>query len=121
RVRVDARGSVSVIPRDLRRGEAPGLALRTVAIGRTDHARLPSSPDGIEVASDGSLAIVRGAVVERLEGGEQGLEQSWELARRPEGSGDLLVRVAAAGLRFARKTERGLHFVDLQSSSGVRY
>lgn len=73
------------------------------------------------VRTDGSLQIDRGAVVERLANGEEGVEQSFEIAARPAGTGDLVVRLAVSGQAFSEATSRGLHFTDPESGLGVRY
>jgi hypothetical protein len=67
----------------------------------------------------GQLEITSGAVVEQLRNAAEGVEQSWQFARRPEGGGDLEVRVALAAGRFAGETEGGLHFTS--GELGVRY
>lgn len=73
------------------------------------------------VRDDATLAISRGAVVEHLENQEEGVEQSFEFAARPNGTGDLEVKMAVTGETFVGETENGLHFVDPISGAGVRY
>ncbi len=80
--------------------------------------------DGLASASvdkDGSLAMSRGAVTEQLRNSDEGVEQSWRFPRRPDGSGDLTVRVRVSGQRFVGRTAHGLHFEDPATGIGVRY
>ncbi|WP_284721215.1 hypothetical protein [Polyangium sorediatum] len=67
------------------------------------------------------VAITHGDVVEHLENTEQGVEQSFSFATKPEGRGDLEVRIAVSGETFAKETKTGLHFVDPATGLGVRY
>ncbi|MDC0745680.1 hypothetical protein [Polyangium mundeleinium] len=67
------------------------------------------------------VAITHGDVVEHLENTEQGVEQSFSFAKKPEGRGDLEVRIAVSGEIFTKETETGLHFVDPATGLGVRY
>jgi hypothetical protein len=71
--------------------------------------------------ADGSVLIPRGAILERLESTERGLEQTWTFPARPEGQGPLTVRVAMAGLSEVGATAGGLHFRDDASGIGIRY
>ena len=73
------------------------------------------------VANDGALVISRGSVQERLVNSGTGVEQSWALARRPDGTGDLVVKVKVSGLKYAGSTAGGLHFTDDASGLGLRY
>lgn len=73
------------------------------------------------VREDATLAITRGNVAEHLENNEEGVEQSFEFATRPEGSGDLEINIAVSGQSFVGATEGGLHFIDPVSAIGVRY
>lgn len=95
------------------------LDVRTVAVSRGGSSLM----QGLAVAAreDGALALSRGQVVEVFHNGDDGLEQRWELAARPEGQGDLEVRVALGGLEYAGQTETGHHFVDPTTRLGVRY
>jgi hypothetical protein len=95
------------------------LRVRTASIS---HGGRPLG-EGLSVAvrKDGALALARGAVVEVLRNADEGLEQRWELESRPEGAGDLEVRVILSGLEYAGETEQGHHFVDPATRLGVRY
>jgi hypothetical protein len=73
------------------------------------------------IREDQSVAILRGAVVEHVENTEQGVEQSFEFASRPAGSGDLDVKITVTGESFVGATEQGLHFADPATGVGVRY
>ena len=70
---------------------------------------------------DGSMAMSRGPVTERLVNSDRGVEQSWALAKRPAGAGDLVVRVKVTGMTYRGVTAGGLHFVDASSGLGLRY
>ncbi len=73
------------------------------------------------VEESGALRISRGAVVEHLRNGADGVEQSWHFARRPAGTDALEVRVPVEGGRFLGETDGGLHFADGTTGPGVRY
>lgn len=74
-----------------------------------------------EIADDGHLRIVRGAVVETYRNRDDGVEQSWEVASVPPGMGDLLVSVKPSGLAYVGTTDAGLHFADRSTGLGFRY
>lgn len=129
-VRVGADGTVRFSPRAWREAHASAtpaptavqgapLEVRTVSISRGERP-LAQAPR-VSVREDGALAVQRGPVVEVLRNGDGGLEQRWELATRPEGTGDLDVRVELAGLEYMGKTSQGHHYVDPQTRLGVRY
>jgi hypothetical protein len=83
--------------------------------------KIETTASAAKVRDDQSLSIVRGSVVEHLENTEDGVEQSFEFATRPAGSGDLDVKIAVTGESFVGETEHGLHFVDPATGIGVRY
>ncbi|NOJ92074.1 HYR domain-containing protein [Corallococcus coralloides] len=123
-VRVDAGGTVQVSPRHVTEGqEAPvtgsPLRVRTASISRDGRSLAKAARTSVR--DDGALALERGPVVEVLQNGDAGLEQRWELAARPEGSGDLEVRVELTGMEYVSETAQGHHFVDRQTGLGVRY
>ncbi|MFP2924285.1 HYR domain-containing protein [Pyxidicoccus sp. 3LG] len=95
------------------------LKVRTTAISRGGQSLLRAAR--ASVREDGELALARGPVVEVLRNGDEGLEQLWELASKPEGTGDLEVRVELAGLEYVGETRGGHHYVDRESGLGVRY
>jgi hypothetical protein len=109
--------------------EGAPLALRTVAIVRSGSAGKPVFLGGNtggsiarpRVNDTGALAIARGEAVERIENRDEGVEQSWDFNEAPRGSGDLVVRVRASGLRYSGLTEGGLHFRDPRTGLGFRY
>jgi hypothetical protein len=94
------------------------LRLQTSSLARG--GRLLPSPGGAGVSEDGSLAMARGPVVERLRNAEEGVQQSWMFARRPSGTGSLTVRQQVEGLPFVGETALGVHFADPRGL-GVRY
>ena len=128
-VRVDEDGTVRFSPRhwpDEARGEARTARMGEPLRVRTTSVSRGGQPLSAEVArgavrEDGALALRRGPVVEVLHNGEEGLEQRWELASKPSGSGALEVRVELSGLEYVGPTEQGHHFVDRRSGLGVRY
>ncbi|NMO18764.1 HYR domain-containing protein [Pyxidicoccus fallax] len=95
------------------------LEVRTVSLSLG--GRPLARPVRTSVREDGALALDRGPVVEVLSNGDQGLEQRWELASRPEGSGDLEVRVELSGLEYVSSSEQGHHYRDRKSGLGVSY
>jgi len=97
----------------------PAFELETVSVARGFGRPVPFVKP--ELNPDGSLLLRRGDVVERLRNGEQGLEQSWELARKPAGKDDWVVRVRVNGLRYVGTSVHGLHFQDPATGLGFRY
>ncbi len=121
-VAVDAAGATFRPFAPAAGGATPGAPLRLEAVRVTRGERAIAGRAGApRVERDGHLAIARGAVVEHYRNGTRGMEQSWELAAKPEGEGDLRVRVKATGLRYDRASDDGLHFEDAASGIGVRY
>ncbi|RKH68914.1 HYR domain-containing protein [Corallococcus llansteffanensis] len=123
-VRVDAAGTLQVSPRHVREGQgAPvtgsPLRVRTASVSRDGRSLAKAARTSVR--DDGALALARGPLVEVLQNGDAGLEQRWELAARPEGSGDLEVRVELTGMEYVSETAQGHHFVDRQTGLGVRY
>jgi hypothetical protein len=70
---------------------------------------------------DGRAAIQRGPAQEQFRNRADGVEQQWLFRERPEGDGDLTVRVRVSGLPYAGETEHGHQFLDSQTGLGVRY
>jgi MYXO-CTERM domain-containing protein len=94
--------------------EDASLQLETISLARagvTPHL-LPQRAPSARLGPDGVVAVDRGPALERLEAREDGVEESWRFDGIPQGSGDVIVRVRAAGGRFAGSTPRGLRFVD---------
>ena len=73
------------------------------------------------VQKDGHLEIDHGTAVEHLTNSGEGLEQSFRFASRPEGHGELALRIAVGGATYAGKTANGLHFIDPKTGLGLRY
>ena len=126
---VDASGALHVTTR---RGQAAGpaassLRLETLAVARSPLASATPGPSGTRapvapharLGDDGVVAIDRGVAVEHIEARAHGVEQSWTFAAAPAGTGDLVVRVRAGGLRFAGASKEGLAFAD--GSGGFVY
>jgi hypothetical protein len=90
-------------------------------VQRGGHHLTRTSPAVATLREDATLSITRGDVVEHLENNDDGVEQSFEFAARPEGSGDLEIEIAVSGQSFVGATEGGLHFIDPISTIGVRY
>lgn len=100
--------------------QAAPARFETVSIGRGE--RVTAAPPAVgRVEHDGHLALMRGAIVEHLRNGEEGVEQSFSFADKPRGAGDLLVRVRVTGHEYAGETASGHHFVDTASGLGLRY
>lgn len=123
-VRVDTDGTVHFSPRQAQGEQQPPvlgepLKLRTASLTRGARSLLQEAR--ASVREDGTLALARGPVVEVLQNSDEGLEQRWELVSKPEGHGDLEVRVELSGLEYAGQTETGHHYVDPRTGLGVRY
>lgn len=123
---VDGAGAVAFTPA-VPAGDGSGsarsgapLRVETSAVARGG-VRLdaPAGPPAVD--RDGSLWTPRGPVIEHLQNADAGVEQSWQFPWKPEGAGDLTVRVRLAGLDAAGETATGHHFVDPVSGLGVRY
>ncbi|MFT3764548.1 MAG: hypothetical protein QM820_03380 [Minicystis sp.] len=117
-VRASAEG-VSFTPA-AEEGTGAPVRFTTTAIGRGADLRAPS-PFAARVEQDGHLAVARGAAIEHLKNEEDGVEQSFAFADRPEGKGDLVVRIRVEGEAWAGVTEGGHHFYDPATGLGVRY
>jgi hypothetical protein len=102
-----------------RSGKSAHARFETASIARGAASANPAAPARLD--RDGSVVVARGAIVERVRNVDAGVEQAWELARAPDGDGDLVVRVAVGGADYAGRTERGLHFVDRASGLFFRY
>ena len=130
---VDASGALHVTTR---RGQAASpaassLRLETLAVARSPLASAtpgpgriaapvsPHAPPHARLGDDGVVAIDRGVAVEHIEARAHGVEQSWTFAAAPAGTGDLVVRVRAEGLRFAGASKDGLAFAG--GSGGFVY
>lgn len=72
-------------------------------------------------SESGVARIDRGIIQERVAATELGVEQTWELADRPEGMGDLVVRVAESGQSFTGVRPDGVVFADPAGGTGIRY
>jgi MYXO-CTERM domain-containing protein len=117
--RVEATGAFTVRPENGSVVGAP-CTFATIEIGRGGTIQAPGG--GAEATADGRVGVARGAgVVEHLANNDEGIEQSWTFAARPDGDGDLTVRIAVSGMPFAGATPSGLHFRDPTSGLGVRY
>jgi len=95
--------------------------IRLESIRMADQTRAASAADEVSVDSEGTLAIDRGDVLERFANGDDGIEQTFAIERRPAGLGDISVRLETRGMRYAGETERGLHFVDDRTGIGFVY
>ncbi|MGZ3458709.1 MAG: hypothetical protein ACXU86_09405, partial [Archangium sp.] len=95
------------------------MVVRTLSVSRGGVPLLGEAR--VSTREDGALAVERGPVVEVLRPLEVGVEQSWELAAKPEGEGDLEVKVELAGLAYEGTLEGGHHFRDEQAGLGVTY
>ena len=100
--------------------QGSALVLRTLAVRRGTQL-LTQGARAARVAGDGSLGLRRGQVVERLRNSVDGVEQSWELAARPAGAGDLVVQIAISGQPYSGQSATGLHFKDPTTGVGLRY
>ncbi|APR87183.1 Flagellar hook-length control protein FliK [Minicystis rosea] len=92
----------------------------TTSIARGQGQPAPAAGEP-RVAPDGHLAVARGAMTEHLRNDRDGVEQSFEIPTRPEGSSDLVVRVRVTGQTYAGLTAGGHHFRDPATGLGTRY
>ncbi len=93
--------------------------LDLVAYGR-DGARIPASPPTL-VADGARVEYRRGELVEWYENSEQGLEQGFTLARRPEGDGPLRVEMSIVGTLngVLAADARSVRFHELDAESSA--
>jgi MYXO-CTERM domain-containing protein len=96
------------------------MLVRTVSVSRSG-AGMAAAAEAMRVDDEGALLIERAGVVERWSNDEHGVMQSWRFSDRPQGSGDLVVRVKPAGLGYAGRTAGGLHFAGASHGLGFRY
>jgi hypothetical protein len=101
--------------------ESATLRIQLASIERGNAALVDGGAGTPSVQQDGHLAVDRGVLVEHFRNGEGGVEQSWSFTRKPEGEGELRVRVQASGLAYTGETEHGLHFADAATGLGFRY
>jgi hypothetical protein len=111
-------GTMRVIPRaagaalelklqSVRRGASAGWAMQAPERSRLD---------------DGALVVQwPHAVVERWESSARALEQTFVLATPPEGRGDLVLHLSAAGLAYDGHDADTHRFRDVLSGAGLRY
>lgn len=117
--------AIRITPRDPRGvGAGSTLSLETTLVARgslvlADAARPATSPS-LTLERDGAVTLQRGAVAERIENDDAGIEQSWRFDRMPLGEGDVVVRVRATGERYTASTDHGLHFASA-AGPGLRY
>jgi FG-GAP-like repeat len=94
------------------------LELATVTLRRGANAAREGQP---ALQPDGTVLVDRGVAVEHLTPSDGSLEQSWAFERRPEGTGDLEIAVAAAGPEFAGEGGSGIEFADAEAGARLRY
>lgn len=102
--RVSDRGTIALTPA----GGGPGLELATV--GRA--GAITRDGDEIRIERDDATELVAPVA--------GGIEQSWELAERPPGAGDFVVRVAVDG-DYLGASDAGLHFAARGATTRFRY
>lgn len=114
------------LARDPKTGSVPSEALgapayfETVSFGRGAalHDAMLGDP---RVAEEGHLILPRGDFDEQFENTEEGVEQRFAFSKRPEGQGDLVIRVRVSGEDYTGETEGGHHFMDPATGIGLRY
>jgi hypothetical protein len=96
------------------------LTLQTVGVARGGISVDPHErPATLEAG--GVVAIHRGVAIEEIEATDTEIEQRWTFATRPQGDGDVVVRVRVQGAELRNTTARGLHFASKKAETGVRY
>ncbi len=68
-----------------------------------------------------SLNIKYKQIVEELKNTENGLEQSWFFAQKPDSDKDIIIKIAVEGADYIGKTITGLHFANKGDKLGLRY
>ena len=87
------------------------LSLKTLQVSRS--ASRPAIADGELYRTDeGDLEIDRDDHVETIKNKKDGLEQAWRFEAKPQGRGDLRVRIAVSGMRHIVTNESGIHFAQ---------
>jgi hypothetical protein len=95
------------------------LTLETISIARADELKTERAKMAVD--REGVLRFEHGLAEERFVNQETGVEQMWVFPELPRGEGDLVVRVAVNGERYAGFDARGHHFIDETSKVGVVY
>ena len=96
------------------------LVLETQEITRGG-SRLDCNTTGVVHAEPALLLSERCGVDEEIRAHAQGLAQAWRFPTRPEGIGDMQVRVAVGGHAGHRRDARGHVFSGPDASSSIRY
>jgi hypothetical protein len=115
-------GALTVTPRhwdgtQALRGAPIELATAEIRRGQVD---LDAGLRGTRLDDEGAILLDRGTTVERLEGRDDGVEQSWRFDTEPQGEGALDVLVAASGHEMVEASASGLHFMT-PGRLGLRY
>ena len=104
-------------------GSPAEVRFETSAIRQGDH-NLFSVSDASEWAVLGNTAqrllVPAGGVVEHIEANGDGLDATWLVSKRPEGTGDLTLETRWKGLTYAGETSDGHHFADTSGTARVR-
>jgi hypothetical protein len=100
------------------RDAEPALQLETVTAGRE---RQRTEPKLARLGPEAQVLIRRQEFEEEFRATELGVEHAWRFARRPEGAGDYVLRVAVSGLGYRGKTRDGHHFGLGGDHPGLRY
>jgi MYXO-CTERM domain-containing protein len=95
-----------------------GARFETVAVGRDGAPVESAERRHASQRAAGGVAIGGGESVEVIAPAARGVEQSWELARRPAGTGDLRVRVRVDGASYAGRSPHGLRLRTPQAMLG---
>jgi hypothetical protein len=90
------------------------VALRAAALGRG--SALSELTPGVVTSAGARVEIRRAGLVEWFENSAAGLEQGFDLAERPDGSGELFVDLAISGARARLRSDH----VALRTVSGRR-
>ena len=118
------QGQLEVVPKLPSRASQATSAAFAVRLGQMQRGswrQQGNSNDRVDADADGAVTIARGPVLERFENTEAGVEQSFVFPSEPADSGNLVVKVAVNGLRFAGETAGGLHFEDPSTGGRIRY
>ncbi len=105
--------------------ESTRVRAETAFVARTESIRRGGADVDAQASSvhavRGTIEIARGAVVETITDGRDGVEQAWRFASPPAGQDAVVVRIAASGMDHVGTTQSGEHFRDAATGLGVRY
>lgn len=116
--RISDRGALTLSAAG--QGKALDVLLETTSIRRGSRV-VAGRARPAERREDGSVVIRRGSILETMQNGPAGVEQSFSFVEKPSGNGDLSVHVRVSGAPAAAGDGGDLLFSDPTTGLGVRY